>query len=383
MSSVVAHSAADGKAKQRSVMYYLPLIHVEDKICGAGFCLKKYEHTPRNSFLMPDGIFPEGGSLVEIEGFVSGDGFSTKIDIQVHQLLEKIKFSYFFLNPATAGHIGGYTSSENFECFRLFEKHPDSSFEQKVILSNGMYGFMHSMENYYKFRTTLRQYKINLRSCDLHYVDRLSKLNIDDELFSAIKLYNKCWETYSIHSYLDKALFARAGIEASLKHVKLEPKNFVPTFWEKSLAHIEAHAKTNPIVDVLWKELEPSLDEIKFNLDSELDGLRLARHKIAHGGGQVNEYQNVPFYLIWFPVFWISTLEKEQLSYEEGIRLALFMALMKRKVDTWSYAAPPKRSHIDSYINFSRVIPKYLAKKDQKLTDDCTIALQNWIRSPH
>ena len=383
MRSVVAHSAADGKANKRSVMYYLPLIHVENKIYGTGFCLKKYEHTLGHSFLMPDGIFPEGGSLVEIEGFVSGEGFSTEIDIQVHQLLEKIKFSYFFLNPATAGHIGGYTSSENFECFRLFEKNPDSSFEQKVILSNGMYDFMHSMENYYKFRTTLRQYKVNLRPDDLHYVDRLSKLKIDDELFSAIKLYNKCWETYSIHSYFDKALFARAGIEASLKHVKLEPINFLPTFWKNSLAHIEAHAKTNTIVDLLWKELEPSLDEIKSNLDSELNGLRLARHKIAHGGGQVNEYQNVPFYLIWFPVFWISTLEKEQLSYEEGIRLVLFMALIKRKVDTWSYTAPPKRSHIDSYINFSRVIPKYLAKKEQELTDNCRVALLNWIRSPH
>lgn len=382
MNSVVAHSAIDGKAKQRSVMYYLPLIHVENDIHGAGFCLRKYEHTLTSNFLMPAGIFPEGGSLVEIEGFVSGDGFSTEIDIQVHQLLEKIKFSYFFLNPATAGHFGGYTSSENFECFRLFEKHPDPSFEQKVTLSNGMYNFMHSMENYYKSRMTLRQYKINLSSGDLYYVERLSKLNIDDELFSAIKLYNKCWETYSIHSYLDKALFARAGIEASLEYVNLKPKNFVPAFWGNSLAHIEAHAKTNPIVDVLWKELKPSLDEIKSNLDSELEDLRLARHKIAHGGGQVYEYQNVPFYLIWFPVFWISTLEKEQLSYEEGIRLALFMALIKRKVDAWSYAVPPKRSHIDSYINFSRVIPKYLAKKEKELTDSCTRAVLNWIRSP-
>jgi hypothetical protein len=132
---------------------------------------------------------------------------------------------------------------------------------------------------------------------------------------------------------------------------------------------------------VLWRELKPSLDEIKSNLDSELEDLRLARHKIAHGEGQVNEYQNVPFYLIWFPVFWISTLEKEQLSCEDGIRLALFMALIKRKVDTWSCAAPPKRSHIDSYINFSRVIPKYLAKKNKELTGNCKIAVLNWIRS--
>ncbi|MDH1932987.1 hypothetical protein [Pseudomonas sp. GD03696] len=381
MNLVVAHSAVDAKSKQRSVMYYLPLIHIENDIRGAGFSLRKYEHSPERNLIMPVGIFPEGGSLVEIDGFVSGDGFSTEIDIQVHKLLERIKFSYFFINPATAGHFGGYISSENFECFRLFEKHPDSSFEQKVTLSNGMYNFMHSMENYYKFRMTLRQCQIILKFGDLRYVERLSKLNIDDGLFSAIKLYNKCWETYSIHSYLDKALFARAGIEASLEHVKLKPKNFVPAFWESSLAHIEAHAKTNTIVDVLWRELKPSLDEIKSNLDSELEDLRLARHKIAHGEGQVNEYQNVPFYLIWFPVFWISTLEKEQLSCEDGIRLALFMALIKRKVDTWSCAAPPKRSHIDSYINFSRVIPKYLAKKNKELTGNCKIAVLNWIRS--
>lgn len=382
MNSVVAHSATDGKVKQRSVMYYLPMIHIENDIHGAGFCLKKYEHTLISNFLTPTGIFPEGGSLLEIEGFVSGDGFSTEVDIQVHQVLEKLKFSYFFLNPAIAISSGGYTSSENFECFRLFEKHPDPSFEQKVTLSNGMYNFMHSMDNYYKSRMTLRQYRINLRSGDLHYVNRLSKLSIDDELFSAIKLYNKCWETYSIHSYLDKALFARAGIEASLEHGKLKPKNFVAAFWENSLAHIEAHAKTNAIVNVLWKELKQYLDEIKSNLDSELEDLRLARHKIAHGGGQANEYQNVPFYLIWFPVFWISTLEKEQLSYEEGIRLTLFIALIKHKIDTWSYATPPKRSHIESYINFSRVIPKYLKKKDKELTDNCTVAVLNWIRSP-
>ncbi|WP_186065847.1 hypothetical protein [Burkholderia gladioli] len=381
MNFVVEHSAADRKAKQRSVMYYLPLIHVENDIHGAGFFLRKYERARASNFLMSADIFPEGGRLVEIDGFVSGDGFSTEIDIQVHQLLEKMKFSYFFINPATAGHLGGYTSSENFECFRLFENHPDSSLEKKVILSNGMYNFMHSMENYYKSRTTLRKYKVNLRIDDLRYVGRLSKININDELFSAIKLYNKCWETYSIHSYLDKALFARAGIEASLEHVNLKSKNFESAFWDSSLAHIEAHAKTNTIVDVLWRELKPSLDEIKSNLNSELEDLRLARHKIAHGGGQVNEYQNVPFYLIWFPVFWISALEKEQLSSEDGIRLVLFVALMKRKVDTWSYAAQPKRSHIDSYIYFSRIIPGCLAKKDKELVDNCTIAVLNWIRS--
>ena len=373
-------SFISGKNSQpREIIYYFPFIDARGEIRGKDFLLKKYDETHERKDLMPSGIFDGGGCVLETEGFVSGDYFDQVIDYKIYCLIEKLKFSYFFVNPATPRSLTGYISSENFECFRLIKKNSDASYEHKVALSNGMYDFMHSLEKYYAFRNILNPNKATVYQKDFEYVDRLSEINPNDELFSAIRLYNKCWETYSIHDYADKALLARASTEASLRYANLTVKNFVNIFWEKSLAHISTHAKNNIFVDKIFKLLGPDLIKIKANLESQIEGLRVARHKIAHGEGQAWDYMNVPFYLVWFPNFWISTLEKETLRSDEALRLVLFMALLKHEVGTWLVSHYSKRSPIDSYVNFSRVLPQYLAKDDPDLIKNAMISLQNWM----
>ncbi|MBB3122453.1 hypothetical protein [Pseudoduganella violacea] len=367
--------------KLREVIYYLPFIEIESEISGKNFVLKKYDVEHKRKNLMPSGIFDSGGCVLEAKWFVSGDYFDQAIDYETHQLIEKLRFSYFFTNPSTPASLTGYISSENFECFRLIQKNTDESYEHKVTLTNGMYYFMHSLEKYYAFRSILNPHKAIVRHNDLRYVDRFPSISSDSDLFSAIKLYNKCWETYAIHDYADKALLARASTEASLRHANLSLKSFIDIFWEKSINHISFHAKNNIFIDNIFKTIKQNLSTIKSNLESQIEGLRAARHKIAHGDDKTRDYINVPFYLVWFPNFWISTLENDSLRSDEALRLALFITLLKCDVRTWLVSHLSKRSPIDAYANFSRTLPQHLSKDDAEITKIAMVSLENWIKS--
>lgn len=373
------------KNPKRRIMYYLPLINVAGEIRGADFLLRAYSAIDDYHSLMPSGIFNEGGSVIEVSGFSSGDSASEETDRKVFETLERIKFAYFFANPAIPSDIRGYVSSESFECFRLVERNGDAAFEHKISISNGMYDFFHSMDSYYQFRCSLKIRGIRIAEKDLPHVDQLAEVHVDPRLLSAMRLYNRCWETYSIHNHFDKALLARASIEAFAPAVGLDNKTYADGFWSAATESIESSANSNWVEKMIWEELVADRDRLKLALFHHLEGLRAARHSLVHEGKEVPDYRNLPFYLIWFPLFWVFCLKRGSIADGQRLRLILFLALLKHEPDKWTVmemrGITIRRSDVDMYCHYARVVPKLLRENDETRARQCVAGIVNWIRS--
>ena len=186
--------------QQRRVIYYLPYIKVENTIDLCHCKLKPFSTEESYSDLLPKDLFNPTGSLIEVNGFTSGDMINSKVAKKTFEALEKIKFGYFFLNPSIQQTC--YVSNETFECFQIVENANSMAqginFEKKIEFSNGMFSYLFPLKEYFQSRLLNSNKVIQLTSKDLRYVDYLS-CDIDDEnLLTAIRFYNKCWSSYSI-----------------------------------------------------------------------------------------------------------------------------------------------------------------------------------------
>ncbi|WP_157737653.1 hypothetical protein [Kosakonia cowanii] len=88
-----------------------------------------------------------------------------------------------------------------------------------------------------------------------------------------------------------------------------------------------------------------------------------ARNYIAHEGKEHSNFLNISPYLIFFPVFFTLLAEKNETT-SDVYRYIFLLGLFMYDVDTWDYIDfrkfPTKRSHLDSYLNWAKVYPKYL-----------------------
>ncbi|WP_323981808.1 hypothetical protein [Aeromonas media] len=374
--------------KNRKVLYYLPLIYVAESIELHSFRIIKYSKNKDTHSLLPFNIFDGNGSLIEVEDFSSGDKFNDSIHKKIFNAIDFIKFSYFSSNPSHIGDISGHISSEVFECFTILEKNKDPSFEHKIQITNGMCNFYQSMEKYYLYRQS-----IGLRRIEIHESDFLhSKLSIfsvnEDKLFTAMKLYNRCWEMYSIHSYFDKALLARTSIESLLPIAKLNKRNYVDSFWDSLISIIEKNCESSVVINEIYNCIRPYINIINKNIKDNIDKLKCARDKLAHDGVEDSSHINVPFYLIWFPIFWMVLLRPNEISGSDALRLVLFLILMKYDVDEWQKIdtraflshGGSKMTHIHCYSHNSRVIPIYLKRNGITEQDACVI-IKNWLEN--
>ncbi|MCG9761183.1 hypothetical protein L1D50_18960, partial [Pseudoalteromonas sp. Isolate6] len=131
----------------RRIAYYLPNLHLEDDINLGQFRLLKASKWDNSESLIEQKVFGDiNGTLIEVDGFSTGDMFSPTVNESIYRELELIKFAYFF--SALSNHYG-FVSNDAFEVFRIIEKNKDPSFEHKVCLNNGIDSFLMSLDKYY------------------------------------------------------------------------------------------------------------------------------------------------------------------------------------------------------------------------------------------
>jgi hypothetical protein len=376
----------DLSVKRRRALYYLPLIVVAKPIKLTGFSIKPCIEDAGYSDLLASGIFNNKGSVIEVDGFESGGYLDPEVDAKIFDALEKLKFGYFFLNPSYSGSIYGYVSSETFECFRVIEKNPDGALEQKVGVSNGMFEFSESLDAYYRHRISHTQRTVELTEHKLSYVDFLTDSSVTADHIAAIRMYNRCWSTYSIHSHYDKALFAKVSSDVVIKITGGSKKAAANVFSDAILKIIHKAAKSSSAVSHIAREFSNQGLDLQAAIGVNLDGLKGARDKISHEGVPNYSYVNVPFYLVWFPIFWLVMLREDRLTEKEVIRLALFCGLMCFSVDEWQQigfdSMCPKKSHLQIYDEYSIQIPQYASHEDKANILECYLkGIANWLKA--
>ncbi|MCQ2991866.1 hypothetical protein NLO72_21920 [Pseudomonas tremae] len=375
----------DFAEKKRKVLYYLPSVHVTKILKFSNFSIQPFLSESDYGSLLVDNIFDGKGSIIEVDGFKSGDHLDEEVDPKIFDALEKLKFGYFFLNPSHSGSIDGYVSSESFECFRVIEKNPDGAFEQKVELTNGMFSFSASLQAYYQHRVSHQQKPVYLTASKLRYVNFLTDgLNSPDHM-AAIRMYNRCWGTYSIHSHHDKALLAKVSTEILLDIKKIEDKRAITKlFCESIKGTIAKFSKSNRLVNHIDGQFRTQELDLEKAIDFNLVGLKKARDKISHDGIPDYSHINIPFYLVWFPIFWLAIFCNDKITEDEGIRFSLFCGLMCFSVADWQAfdyrAFPQKKSHIQKYADDSRLFPEYMRKASpESLIDNCLESVTRWL----
>jgi hypothetical protein len=95
-------------------------------------------------------------------------------------------------------------------------------------------------------------------------------------------------------------------------------------------------------------------------------------------------YVNVPFYLVWFPIFWLVIFCEDKLTEKESIRLALFCGLMCFRVNDWQQigfeSMRPRKSYLQIFDDCSIRIPKHTNREDQASTLDSYLkGVTNWL----
>lgn len=374
----------DFSLRRRKAFYYLPLIRLARTIKFSGFTIKPFMEDSAYGSMLDDSVFDGAGSVVEVDGFESGGYLDPEVDARVFDSVERLKFGYFFFNPSHAGCVSGYVSSETFECFRIVEKNPDGHFEQKVGVSNGMFEFSESLQAYYRHRISHTQRPIELTEFKLSYVDFLTEGLVTADHMAAIRMYNRCWGTYSIHSHYDKALFAKVSSEIVVSLKGINKKACARDFSAAIIKSVTKIAESSPVVSRIALEISKRGVNLEGEIEANLNGLKSARDKISHDGVPDYSYVNVPFYLVWFPVFWLVMFCDNKLREKEGIRLALFCGLMCFKVEEWQSfrfeSMHIKKSHLQIYIEHSSCIPQYLKREDAaRLINYCMESITNWI----
>ncbi|HHM4612654.1 TPA: hypothetical protein ACRNCS_003372 [Pseudomonas aeruginosa] len=376
----------DFSEKKRRVLYYLPLVRVESPIKLSGFSIKPFLKDSAYGSLLRDSIFDGKGAVIEVDGFESGDYLDIQTDYRIYDALEKLKFGYFFLNPSYSSSFHGYVSSETFECFRIIEKNPDGSFEQKVELTNGMFSFLESQQTYYKCRMSHQQKMVTLNASALQYVGFLTDGLDSADHMAAVRMYNRCWCTHSIHSHHDKALLAKISVEilGELKDIK---KYEVSDFFSKVISDVvNDFSKSSPVIAHIARQYSIRGINLKEKIELNLKSLKAARDELSHKGRPDFDHINVPFYLVWFPLFWLTVFCSEKLTETEGIRFSLFCGLMCFNVRDWQCikltAYLPTKSHLQIYDDNSRLFPKFLKKSpSEDLIGDYMKSVTNWLNS--
>lgn len=372
--------------EERRIIYYLPLLRTEAPIQLSDLKIKPFLKDKKYSHLLPADVFDGTGSLIEFDGFESGDFFTQEIDKNTFIALERLKFSYFFHNPPHAMSMDGYVSSETFECFRCIEPNEDPAFEHKVHFSNGMYSFSESLKIYYGSRTSLKLRPVTLRAEFFDYIDYFGKNTAEESSLAAMRLYNRCWSAYSIHNSIDKPVLARASIEilAKLKFPKDSLKKFIPDFFETAFLKLNQLGSSDATVHSLTELISPNRDSLQNVVTEQIDSIKEARHSFAHEGIETGALTNIPFYLVWFPLYWMVLLQADKMTAKDGVRLALFFCLLKIRPEYWQHIEHQllvnnaKRTHLDTYAHYSRILPKWSETRPEE-TKIVLSAIPKWF----
>lgn len=352
--------------ENRRIIYYIPAIRIPEVIQFNNFRLRPFKKDHGFADLLPLDIFDGKGTLVEVNGFKSGDKLDGDISSKTYETMEQIKFGYFFAYPSHSDSFFGFIYAELFDYFEIIEKDPDPSVEHKTIAHNGVSSFLISTTDYYSSRLSLhRPLSIQFSEMIAH-LDYFADSVKDSRHFMAMRLFNRCWSLHSVHSYFEKVLWAKVSIDILLESCGVSKKEVSRIFLDKALHHIQEQSKSSHMVLYIKKIISVNgahKDDMLKALEKNLRNLKEARDKIAHEGLVDKDHINIPFYLIWLPLLWMVLLCPEKITEKEGVRLALFLGLLKFDPKDWQQSDDKKHSHLYQYDYLSRVIPEYLKKQ--------------------
>jgi hypothetical protein len=366
----------------RKILYYFPHLVVNDVVILPDGLLKPY----CNEYKGLGGRHDEfnHGSLLELAHFKSGELYNEDVDISINKFVELIKFSYFTKSPSILMDMDGFISSETFDMFSLLETNEDRSFEHKISVTNGMYEYLYSADDFLISRKGQVFQRLNVKedSFDFSFTGTLELFESNPELYSIIHLYNKAWDVSpAFNGFLDKPVLAKASIEMLIKYNKHNKRNFVHSFFDSILTFVEEKTRHNKFAFNIYEFIKPHLDAIKNNVNDELLQLKNSRDNLVHDGIQNNNFVTLPFYLVWFPIYFAITVNRKQLSDEHVFRLLSFLCLCKYPSRTWNDIdydfCSAKMTHVAIYKLNSNIFPKINLNVDRQAI--YLESIKNWL----
>ena len=201
-----------------------------------------------------------------------------------------------------------------------------------------------------------------------------------------IHLYNKVWEQQSLfNSFLDKPILAKTTFEVLYKFNggdKKKLKEFASDFVEMINEFVENY-KNDELISTIISLIKPHKDDIVSNINDSLNGLKITRDSLVHDGIQQFDTSSIKFYLVWFPIYWSITINRESLTRDHALRFLCFLCLCKHSPSTWDTSKtsvnPPfrsKYSHLGCYVMKSNQLANDMTEEYRNLHIK---AIRNWL----
>lgn len=354
----------------RKIAYYLPNLHLKDDIDLGKFRFLKASKWDNSDLLIDPKVFGDiNGSLVEVDDFSTGDIFSPIINKSIYRELELIKFSYFL--SSVSNHLG-FVSNDTFEVFRIIEKNKDPSFEHKMRFSNGVDSFLMPLEKYFGSKALSGSFgRALLTRHDLKYYHLIKSLPLSDDELMIISIFNKTRNLYADNYFFDRVLFARIATEKLAKKLDWKLPQITEKFLERALKFVESNKdKNEKLVSFYIENVIQKKESIKTNIESYLSDLKDARHALVHAGEQNNNFQNICYFMAWFPITFMLSFEHKDISQDLVLQTIFLLAASSADIGKWQERkftlTPGERTILESYEHLSRVMPELVSKgKDE------------------
>ncbi|UUE46361.1 hypothetical protein [Pectobacterium aroidearum] len=365
--------------KKRKVIYCLPFVFSERKIAVGNITINPIKYIfedDKFNDLLQDFPFNKNCSVIETDTFKSGDLFDPQTYFEINKSLEILKFSYFFESPSEIMGVNGFVGNESFDFYPILERKSQLAnigFEHKIPFSNGMSDRLLSLDTYFKFRSNfLINFSLNITNEKFTYYPFFYSVSEKFDDIDLFKMYNKCWGIYSIYDFSDKALYSKISIELLSKKYfengNKVGKTFSLFFNKVNTILSNSGSYNSDIFDVYNRYILSKIEEIIKSVDDYFHELNEERKNIAHEGKESSRFINVTPYLILFPILILVLECSEELKDRDIYRLIFLLGLFMHRVDSWQKPdfegpIPGKRTHLNSYLNFSRLYPKYVENK--------------------
>ncbi|UJR55725.1 hypothetical protein [Dickeya zeae] len=352
----------------RKIAYYLPNLHLNDDIDLGQFRLLNASKWDNSDSLIEPKVFGDiNGTLIEVDGFSTGDLFSPDVNESIYRELELIKFSYFL--SSVSNHLS-FVSNDAFEVFRIIEKNKDPSFEHKIRLNNGVDSFWMPLDKYYKSKALSGGFgRALLTKDDLKHYYLIKSLSLSDDDFMMISIFNKTRNLYTDGDFVDRVLFARIVIEKLARKLGWKLTNITDKFLDNAFNFIESNKIENEEIERFFSENVMAKRElIKNNIENYLNNLREARHALAHAGEQSNDFQNICYFMAWFPVAFMVSFEQKETEQELALQTIFLLAASGADIQKWQEReytlTSAKRTILESFEHISRVMPVLVSMGD-------------------
>ena len=386
LSSLILQKA-DEMGKKKKISYYFPHLYVDGEVklpVGSLTPFKKQSEELKIRHLEFC-----GGSVFSVNGKLEVDEFDQGTDWLVQKITELLKFTYFAKSVPHNGGINGFISLETFDMFCLIENSVDSSFEHKIVISNGMSEFLHTADKVLISRKNqaVNPIRVNEKDFGFDIVGTYEILESRNELYSVIHLYNKVWEQQSLfNGFFDKPILAKTTFEVlyrlnggDKKNLKTFPSDFVEMIYE-----FFDEYKDDELILKIINLVEPYKDDIVRNINESLSNLKITRDSLVHDGAQNFDTSPIKFYMVWFPIYWSLTINRESLTRKHAIRFLCFLCLCKHVPSTWNKVEISKDllfrgkyTHLQTYIMKSNRLANNMS---EELRNISIKALENWLK---